>query len=138
MPLPRYTHKGPARLRFCIYPISPGEDPAEKSRRRFAVGPSPIVSRGPKGRLILHCDPDIPVEVSVNSERPSGFDTGLPFAKGGVVDIRAVVTDDFAPTVAPRRGFGRMMDRTSWTATVSSDDSDGSAAHLIDGDKNTF
>lgn len=135
----KYVHRGPAKVRFSIAPLAAGESLTAKTRQRFAVGPSLIVGRNQQNQLVTHSSEPVSAEVSFNGKPPVPLTEAINFAQGGTVVVQATnVPDHVVPGVTTKRSFPKTFDRSSWKVTVSSDDNDGRAANLIDGDATTF
>ena len=138
-PLEQYTHRGPARVRFCVRPLQREDDPAIKARSTFAVGPSALFTRSPGGQLQFDDASPSDVAVAIDGQSVERSPAGLEIGEGGSVTASPVTGDvDSIPAVATTRMLARTFDRSAWTVSVSSDDTDGPAADLIDGNPQTF
>ncbi|QDU56040.1 glycoside hydrolase family 2 TIM barrel-domain containing protein [Aeoliella mucimassa] len=137
--LTKYQHRGPARVRFCIHPLQPGDEPSTMIRTRVPVSPSLLVSRDRNNHLVVDGAPASDVQVVFGDQKAQAFQEGLDFTPGGLVAVQAVPkAEGELPGVVTKRTFTRSIDRSGWKVTVSSDDSDGRARGLIDGNKSTF
>ncbi len=138
-PLEKYTHRGPARVRFSVRPLNSREDPAVKARSTFSVVPSVVINRNGQGQLSLDGVDRGDVRVTIDGQPVEASPEAQKITEGGVITAAPIGREkDSIPAVATTRVFSPKLDRSAWNLTVSSEDTDGPAAHLIDDNPQTF
>ncbi len=131
-----YIKTGPAKLRFSIHPLKKSDDPAKLARRAFAVSPSLLIQRNAKGQIQTSgTDDERGVELVADGKR---IDENTIFTDGGKVSARTKTLDGEVPAVVSSRSFGKMVNRSNWKVSASSDETDGPIKNLIDGNPATF